>query len=120
MSAHPTFPTASGKYHGIGTLSLLCSEWEEVGHARMKHRHQKAVRDVVPEYFPDRAADRRSGKILRHNITHFFMDFSFCRKENEIHVCALRDISEPRRRREPRRALSRVRRRSRKAQTWIE
>jgi len=47
MSAHPTFPTASGKYHGIGTLSLLCSEWEEVGHARMKHRHQKAVRDAV-------------------------------------------------------------------------
>jgi len=47
MSAHPTFPTASGKYHGIGTLSLLCSEWEEVGHARMKHRHQKAVRMYV-------------------------------------------------------------------------
>jgi len=47
MSAHPTFPTASGKYHGIGTLSLLCSEWEEVGHARMKHRHQKAVRDAT-------------------------------------------------------------------------
>ena len=43
MSAHPTFPTANGKYHGIGTLSLLCSEWEEVGHARMKHRHQKTV-----------------------------------------------------------------------------
>jgi hypothetical protein len=47
MSAHPTFPTANGKYHGIGTLSLLCSEWEEVGHARMKHRHQKAVRKGV-------------------------------------------------------------------------
>ena len=47
MSAHPTFPTASGKYHGIGTLSLLCSEWEEVGHARIKHRHQKAVRVIL-------------------------------------------------------------------------
>ena len=43
MSAHPTFPAASRKYHQIGALSLLCSEWEEVGHARMKHRHQRAV-----------------------------------------------------------------------------
>ncbi len=33
MSAHPTFPAASRKYHGIKALSLLCSEWEEVGHA---------------------------------------------------------------------------------------
>jgi len=44
MSAHPTFPTASRKYHGIGALSLLCSEWEEVGHARIEHRRQKVVR----------------------------------------------------------------------------
>jgi len=27
-------------------LSLLCSEWEEVGHTGIKHRHQKAVRGV--------------------------------------------------------------------------
>ena len=33
------------KYHRIGTLSLLCSEWEEVGHVRIKHRHQKVVRN---------------------------------------------------------------------------
>lgn len=43
MSAHPTFPTASGKYHGIGTLSLLCSEWEEVGHVRIEHQQLKIL-----------------------------------------------------------------------------
>ena len=31
------------KYHRIETLSLLCSEWEEVGHVPTKHRHQKTV-----------------------------------------------------------------------------
>ena len=43
MSAHPTFPKPKLKYHEIGALSLLSSEWDEVGHARMKHRHQKAA-----------------------------------------------------------------------------
>gem|GEM_PF-2177711 len=27
------------KYHRITTLSLLCSEWEEVEHVATKHRH---------------------------------------------------------------------------------
>jgi hypothetical protein len=40
----------TSKYHRIEALSLLCSEWEEVGHARIKHRHQKAVRDTVQAF----------------------------------------------------------------------
>ncbi len=35
------------KYHGIGVLSLLCSEWEEVGHTRIEHRHQKVVSSAI-------------------------------------------------------------------------
>jgi hypothetical protein len=31
MSAHPTFPTANRKYHQIGALSLLSSEWMRWG-----------------------------------------------------------------------------------------
>ena len=39
MPAYPTFPKAQGpKYHRVCALSLLCSEWEEVGHTQMKHR----------------------------------------------------------------------------------
>ena len=38
------FPQNRGnEYHRMLVLSLLCSEWEEVGHTRIKHRHQKAV-----------------------------------------------------------------------------
>ena len=36
------FPEGRGpKYHRIKMLSLLCSEWEEVGHILMKHRQLK-------------------------------------------------------------------------------
>ena len=41
---------ASSEYHRIGAVSLLCSEWEEVGHARIKHRHQKAVSEPHPRF----------------------------------------------------------------------
>ena len=38
------FPTSRGrKYHRIRVLSLLCSEWEEVGHTRIKHRQQSTA-----------------------------------------------------------------------------
>ena len=39
MPAYPTFPRTQGpKYHRVCALSLLCSEWEEVGHTQIKHR----------------------------------------------------------------------------------
>ncbi len=42
MPAYPTFPEPRGlKYHRVQTLSLLCSEWEEVDHAWIKHRQMR-------------------------------------------------------------------------------
>ena len=42
MLAYPTFPKPQGsKYHRISALSLLCSEWEEVGHTLIKHQQIK-------------------------------------------------------------------------------
>ena len=32
-------PTHKVQYHRINTLSLLCSEWDEVVHVLIKHRH---------------------------------------------------------------------------------
>ena len=39
MLANPTFP--ANEYHRSITLSLLCSEWEEVGHATLDHQQMK-------------------------------------------------------------------------------
>ena len=40
VQAYPTFPGPRGsEYHRVRALSRLCSEWEEVEHARIKHRH---------------------------------------------------------------------------------
>jgi hypothetical protein len=36
MPAKPTF--APKDYHRPHALSLLCSEWEEVGHVQIKHQ----------------------------------------------------------------------------------
>ena len=58
------------EYHGIGALSLLCSEWEEVGHARMKHRHQKAAQYVLHTF-----QDRGSFYCLEKCVAH---TYAFC------------------------------------------
>ena len=39
MLANPTFPTM--EYHRGSVLSLLCSEWEEVGHTGLNHQQTK-------------------------------------------------------------------------------
>jgi len=39
MLANPTFP--ANEYHRSSTLSLLCSEWEEVGHVILDHQQMK-------------------------------------------------------------------------------
>ena len=36
MLAYSTFP--ANEYHRACVISLLCSEWEEVGHARLNHQ----------------------------------------------------------------------------------
>ena len=43
IPANPTFPEPQGsKYHRGFMLSLLCSEWEEVGHIKLNHREVAA------------------------------------------------------------------------------
>jgi hypothetical protein len=44
MPAYSTFPLA--EYHRAEMISLLCSEWEEVGHISVKHGQAKiSMRD---------------------------------------------------------------------------
>jgi len=39
FQAKPTFsPNKLGQYHRYSTLSLLCSEWEEVGHVELNYQ----------------------------------------------------------------------------------
>jgi len=41
--ANPTFPKRQAlKYHRGFALSLLCSEWEEVVHAKLNHQETPA------------------------------------------------------------------------------
>ena len=44
MPAYPTF--APKDYHRTRALSLLCSEWEKVEHARVKHRQIKSKKSA--------------------------------------------------------------------------
>lgn len=41
MPAYPTFPIPEDEYHQARALSLLYSEWEEVGHTHVKHQQMK-------------------------------------------------------------------------------
>lgn len=49
VSAYPTFPRKP-EYHRTLALSLLCSEREEVGHARIKHRRKKTLCGSLRSY----------------------------------------------------------------------
>jgi len=49
MPAKPTFPPK--EYHQRSALSLLCSEWEEVGHEELNHRQTRAFDgSLISEY----------------------------------------------------------------------
>ena len=41
MCWHNLLSPPEGKYHQLRMLSLLSSEWDEVGHMRIKHQHIK-------------------------------------------------------------------------------
>ena len=74
------------EYHRIGTLSLLCSEWEEVGHARIKHRHQKAVRAASVYTFSTIASAQPVEKVYTLAARTVFLFFVVDRRIVEFAV----------------------------------
>ena len=50
MPAYSTFPLA--EYHRAEMISLLCSEWEEVGHISVKHGQAKiSMRGGIANFY---------------------------------------------------------------------